>query len=86
MQSRNPEHAPLGIIAAILVLIPLPRQIRARNVATIAMTFWFFQHCLISGIDAIVWAGNVNDSAPAWCEISEEFCYTLNRRVVIQDI
>src|SRR6202034_1426131 len=86
MQSRYPELAPLGIIAAILVLIPLPRQIRARNVATIAMSLWFFEHCLIAGINAIVWAGNVNDSAPVWCEISEAFCDIFNRRALIQDI
>jgi hypothetical protein len=86
MQSRSPEFAPLGIIAAILVLIPLPRQIRARNVATIAMIFWFFEHCLVSSINAIVWAGNVNDSAPAFCEISEAFCDIFNRRALIQDI
>jgi len=86
MQSRYPELAPLGIIAAILVLIPLPRQIRARNVATIAMIFWFFEHCLSSGIDAIVWAGNVNDSAPVWCQISKSFCDLFNHRALIQDI
>jgi Pheromone A receptor len=86
MQSRYPELGPLGIIAAILVLIPLPRQIRARNVATIAMIFWFFEHCLIAGINAIVWAGNVNDPAPAWCEISEAFCDIFYRCALIQDI
>jgi Pheromone A receptor len=86
MQSRYPELAPLGIIAAILVLIPLPRQIRARNVATIAMIFWFFEHCLVSGVNAIVWAGNVNDSAPAWCEISEAFCVIFYRRALIEDM
>jgi len=86
MQSRYPELAPLAIIAAILVLIPLPRQIRARNVATIAMIFWFFEHCLSSGIDAIVWAGNVNDSAPIYCQISESFCDLFNRRALIHDI
>jgi Pheromone A receptor len=86
MQSRYPELSALGIIAAILVLIPLPRQIRARNVAIIAMIFWCFEHCLVSGVNAIVWAGNVNDSAPAWCEISEVFCDIFNHRALIQDI
>src|SRR5277367_2289183 len=86
MHLRYPELPPLGITAAILVLIPLPRQIRARNVATIAMIFWFFEHCLVSGVNAIVWAGNVNDSAPAWCEISESFCDIFYRCTLIQDI
>jgi Pheromone A receptor len=47
---------------------------------------WFFEHCLISGINAIVWTWNVNDSAPAWCKISEAFCDTFNHRALIQDI
>jgi pheromone a factor receptor len=63
----------LAFIAAVLVLIPLPRQIRARNIASIAMILWFFQHCLVDGINAIVWAGNVRDSAPVSCEISKTF-------------
>ena len=71
MQPDYPELPVLAFIAAVLVLIPLPRQIRVRNVASIAMILWFFEHCLVSGIDAIVWAGNVRDSAPVWCEISE---------------
>ena len=86
MQSRYPELGPLGFIAAILVLIPLPRQIRSRNVITIAMIFWFFEHCLISGINAIVWAGNVNDSAPVWCDLSEAFFDIFHRRALIRDI
>jgi hypothetical protein len=68
----------MGIIAAILVLIPLPRQIRARNVATIAIIFWFFEDCLLSSIRVIVWAGNVNDSAPFLCELGEAFCDLLS--------
>ena len=78
MHLRYPELPALGIFAAILVLIPLPRQIRARNVASIAMIFWYFQHCLVSGINAIVWAGNVNDSAPSWCDLSKAFCDLFN--------
>jgi len=58
-----------GLIAAILALIPLPRQIRARNIATIALSWWFFGSCLILAVDAIIWAGNVNNSAPVWCDI-----------------
>ena len=71
MQSGYPELPVLAFIAAVLVLIPLPRQIRVRNIATIAIILWFFEHSLASGVDAIVWAGNVRDSAPVWCEISE---------------
>jgi pheromone a factor receptor len=66
-----PSYTIAGFIAAVLVLIPLPRQIRAGNIATMAMTFWFFQHCLATSVNTVVWRGNVIDVAPAWCDISE---------------
>jgi Pheromone A receptor len=56
MQSGYPELPVLAFIAAVLVLIPLPRQIRARNIASIAMILWFFEYCLVSGVNAIVWS------------------------------
>ena len=83
MHSRYPELPALGIIAAILVLIPLPRQIRARNVATIAIMFWLFEDCLANSINAIVWAGNLNDSAPFLCDLSEAFCDLFIHRALI---
>src|ERR1700728_765597 len=82
MHLRYPELPPLGIIAAILVLTPLPGQIRARNVATISIIFWFFEHCLVSGINARIWAGNVNDSAPSWCDLSEALCDLSDHRAL----
>ena len=84
MHLRYPELPVLGIFAAILVLIPLPRQIRARNVATIAIIFWFFEDCLFSGINAIVSAGNVNDSVPFWCDLSEAFYDLFNHRALTE--
>jgi hypothetical protein len=68
-----PEQPPLAIIAAVLVLVPLPRQLRAGNIACIALIFWFFQHCVVAAVNTIVWAGNVKDTAPIWCDISEFF-------------
>ena len=66
-----PELPIGGFLAAALVLVPLPRQIRARNIATIALVFWFFEQCLVSAINAIIWAGNVNNPVPHWCDIGE---------------
>jgi Pheromone A receptor len=84
MHSRYPELPALGIIAAILVLVPLPRQIRARNVATIAIMFWLFEDCLANSINAIVWAGNLNDSAPFLCDLSEALCDLFNHRALTE--
>ena len=86
MQEGYSELPAPAFIAAVLVLIPLPRQIRARNIASIAMILWFFEHCLVSGINAIMWAGNVRDSAPVWCEISKTFSNLFLNRVLTQDI
>jgi len=60
-----------GFLAAALVLVPLPRQVRARNIATIAMIFWLSSFCFTLAIDATIWAGNVKNSAPLWCDISK---------------
>jgi len=86
MQSGYPELPVLAFIAAVLVLIPLPRQIKACNVACITIILWLFVHCLVSGVDAILWAGNVTDSAPVWCEISKTFSNLFLNRVLTQDI
>ena len=83
---QSPELPVLAFLAAVLVLIPLPRQIKACNVACITIILWLFVHCLVSGVDAILWAGNVTDSAPVWCEISEAFFDLFKHHVLTQDI
>lgn len=61
---------PVGaFIAAVLVLVPLPSHWRARNVATLSMIVWLFVSNVIYAVDSIIWAGNVLDSAPIWCDI-----------------
>jgi hypothetical protein len=62
-----------GFLAAILVLFPLPRLIRAYNIAGIALVFWIFQYCIIISVNTIIWSGNVDDSAPTWCKLSNKF-------------
>jgi hypothetical protein len=69
----HPEFPIVGFLSAALVLISLPRQIRAGNIACIALIFWLFHHCVVAGINAIIWAGNVNNTAPIWCDISKKF-------------
>lgn len=64
-----PALPTLGLIAAILVLIPLPRQLQARYIPTIALTWWLFGTCVFESVNAIVWAGNVKNSLPVWCDI-----------------
>ncbi|PPQ96640.1 hypothetical protein CVT26_010680 [Gymnopilus dilepis] len=67
---RYPELPIFAFISAALVIIPLPWHWRARNVATIAIMLWLFVVNVIYGINSIIWAGNVNDPAPVWCDIT----------------
>jgi pheromone a factor receptor len=68
---RYPQLAVGVFLAMIAVLIPLPRLWRAHNIPCLAMLFWLFQHNLISFVNSLIWDGNVNNSAPVWCDISE---------------
>ena len=59
-----------ALIAAVLVLIPLPSHCRARNVAILSLIAWLFVVDLIYGVNTIVWAGNVEVRIVVWCDIS----------------
>ncbi|GBE87046.1 Pheromone B beta 1 receptor [Sparassis crispa] len=61
---------PFGaFLAAILVLIPLPTHWRAGNVSTITIIVWLFVVNVIQGINAILWAHNVEIRLVSWCDI-----------------
>jgi hypothetical protein len=61
----------VAFLAAALVLVPLPWHWRARNVGTLAIIAWLFVINMIYGINTIVWAGNVSNPVPLWCDICE---------------
>ncbi|KAF8963266.1 GPCR fungal pheromone mating factor [Flammula alnicola] len=62
---------PIGaFIAAALVLVPLPWHWRARNVPTLSIIAWLFVSNVVYGINAIIWANNVNIVVPVWCDIT----------------
>lgn len=62
-----------AFVAAVLVLVPLPWHWRARNIPVLSMTAWLFISNTIYGINAIVWANNVDIVIPVWCDISKPF-------------
>lgn len=66
---RHPELPVVAFLTAFLVVIPLPWHWRARNVATVALMLWLFVVDIIYGVNAIIWAGNVNNPIPVWCDI-----------------
>lgn len=59
------------ILAAILVLIPLPSHWRARNVATLSLIGWLFVMNLIYAVNSFVWSDNSQPRLLVWCDISE---------------
>ncbi|KXN83187.1 Pheromone B beta 1 receptor [Leucoagaricus sp. SymC.cos] len=67
---RYPERPIFTFLAAVLVLIPLPWHWRARNIATVSLITWLFVVNVIYCINSIIWAGNVRNIAPAWCDIT----------------
>ena len=71
--STYPLFPVLGIILAVLILIPLPSQIRAMNVAVAVLIVWTFLYTLCQTINNIMWADNYDVKAYAWCT----FCKTL---------
>jgi pheromone a factor receptor len=65
---------PIGaFIAATIVLIPLPWHWRARNIATLSIIAWLFISNVIYGVNSIIWMGTVENMAPIWCDIGEDF-------------
>ncbi|QRV77886.1 STE3-type pheromone receptor [Ceratobasidium sp. AG-Ba] len=68
----------LCAVGAALCMLPLPWHWQARNVSTLIYLGWTSTACLIACINAIIWAGNVDDKAPVWCDISSRYFVCLN--------
>ncbi|KAH7338566.1 STE-3-like pheromone receptor [Rhizoctonia solani] len=59
----------VSFICTILVLSPLPWHWRARNIPTLSLIFWLTAVNLPHGVNAIMWADNIINHAPVWCDI-----------------
>ncbi|KAF7421275.1 hypothetical protein PC9H_011797 [Pleurotus ostreatus] len=66
---QYPQLPVAAFLAAALVLIPTPWHWRARNIATCGIIFWLFVVNFIYGVNSILWASDVIDRAPIWCDI-----------------
>jgi pheromone a factor receptor len=66
---HHPEVPTASALAAVLILIPLPAQIRSRNVALIALSIGSFFINVIFLVNSLVWAGTSLNVAPVWCDI-----------------
>jgi pheromone a factor receptor len=70
---HHPEVPTASALAAVLILIPLPAQIRSGNVALIALSVGSFFISAIYLVNSLVWAENSLDVAPVWCDIGRFF-------------
>ena len=70
---RYPEIPVLSAIVAVLVLVPLPSQLRARNIATLTLILSTFLGNIITTVNTLVWNGNTRNVAPVWCDIGQIF-------------
>ena len=66
---RSPELPALAALVIISVLLTLHTQIRMRNVPVLAAGTVITITGTVYLVNSLVWAGNVRDVAPIWCDI-----------------
>ncbi|KAF9468429.1 pheromone A receptor-domain-containing protein [Collybia nuda] len=65
----RPELPVISFVCAALLAVFLPvRRVRC-NVANLAIVSWLVGCNIVHGINALVWAGNVDIHIPVWCDI-----------------
>ncbi|KAJ7190878.1 fungal pheromone STE3G-protein-coupled receptor, partial [Mycena pura] len=65
-----PLFSVFSFLGFVLVLVPLPWHLQAWNSGTCFYVMWAFLACLNQFINSIVWADDVINRAPVWCDIS----------------
>ncbi|TBU29735.1 pheromone A receptor-domain-containing protein [Dichomitus squalens] len=65
-----PVYPILALLAAVVVVVPLPWHLQAWNSGTCLFMLWTAIGCMNYGINAIIWRADVIDRAPVWCDIS----------------
>ncbi|KAL1689479.1 pheromone A receptor-domain-containing protein [Schizophyllum commune] len=75
MLSNDPTYPLFPILAflsSVLALLPVPFALQVWNTGACALAAWTATACLLSFINSVVWAGNVMDTVPVWCDISSK--------------
>ncbi|KAF8145119.1 pheromone A receptor-domain-containing protein [Mycena galopus ATCC 62051] len=65
-----PAFQIFSFLGFFLVLVPLPWHFQAWNSGTCLFMIWTALSCLNAFINSVIWANNVEDVAPVWCDIS----------------
>lgn len=70
IEMLHPDYPLWNFVGLLAVLLPLPWHWRARNVATLCLIFWLALADLVLFINTLIWADNVLDVSPVWCDMS----------------
>ncbi|KAJ7210712.1 putative fungal pheromone GPCR, STE3-type [Mycena pura] len=60
----------ITFVGSVIVLVPLPWHIQARNSGTCFYVLWSFLATFNQFINSTVWANDTVNRAPVWCDIS----------------
>lgn len=72
MDSTYPLVPVANFLACVLVLASLSKSMfQTWNVGVCSFAFWIIITGFTMAVNAIVWADNVKNSAPVWCDIGE---------------
>ncbi|KAG6860871.1 hypothetical protein C0995_006551 [Termitomyces sp. Mi166 len=61
--------AAISLVCAVLLAFFIPIARVRQNVANLAIVSWLLGANVVHGINAVIWAGNVELHAPVWCDI-----------------
>ena len=72
MGSVYPLVPTANFLALTLTLIPvLIGVVKPRNIGAFMFAIWISAEAFLLGVNAIIWSNNVDNFAPAWCDICE---------------
>ena len=65
------ELALLSFVSIVLLGVFIPVKRVRTSVPSLAILLWLIGCNLVHGINALIWAGNVNVHVPVWCDIGK---------------
>ena len=63
--------AAISFVCALLLALFIPIARVRQDVANLAIVSWLLGANVVHGINAVIWAGNVEVRATVWCDIGE---------------
>ncbi|KZT37710.1 STE3-domain-containing protein [Sistotremastrum suecicum HHB10207 ss-3] len=76
--ARDDVYLAFSFIGFVIVLIPMPWHLHAWNAGTCLFMTYVALGCLIHFINSIVWADNLLDPAPVYCDITTKILIGLS--------